>query len=97
MSWMARIQVLTDDAEREAFRAQAKREGRSLSDWLREAGLERLRRSAPAALDDADALDAFFDEIDQRHARDAEGAEEDWSTTKARIAAGRTAGLPDDA
>jgi hypothetical protein len=33
-----RIQVVVDEREREAFRAQARAEGRSLSGWLREEG-----------------------------------------------------------
>lgn len=89
--------MLTDDAEREAFRAQARREGRSLSEWLRDAGRDRLRRAQPSALDSDEALDAFFAEVDQRHAAGGDPVEEDWVTVKARIAASRTSGLPTDA
>lgn len=80
---MARIQVLTDDAEREAFRAQARREGRSLSDWLREAGRDRLRRARASTLRTPDDLDAFFAAIDQRHGSGE--VEDDWGVHKRRI------------
>jgi Mobilization protein NikA len=38
---MDRLQVLVSRQEKEAFRQMAKREGLSLSAWLREAGLRR--------------------------------------------------------
>jgi hypothetical protein len=91
---MARIQVLTDDAEREAFRAQARREGRSLSDWLREAGRQRLREAQSARLRGPEDLKDFFAEIDRRHGEDAR--EEDWEVHRERIARSRGRGLPDD-
>ena len=37
-----RVQVILDEAEREAFRAIAEQEGLSLSAWLRQAGKDRL-------------------------------------------------------
>jgi hypothetical protein len=92
---MARIQVLTDDAEREAFRAQARREGRSLSDWLREAGRQRLREAEAAKLLTPEDLDAFFAELDRRHGENAR--EEDWEVHRVRIERSRANGLPDDA
>jgi CHAD domain-containing protein len=91
---MARIQVLTDDAEREAFRAQAKREGRSLSEWLREAGRDRLHAAQAARLRTPEDLDDFFAEIDARRGDDR--PEEDWEQHRARIEASRVRGLPDD-
>jgi hypothetical protein len=95
---MARIQVLTDDAEREAFRAQARREGRSLSDWLREAGRRRLQEAQAARLRTPEDLDGFFAELDRRHGNDAseEASEEDWEVHRARIERSRSHGLPDD-
>jgi hypothetical protein len=92
---MARIQVLTDDAEREAFRAQARREGRSLSDWLREAGRQRLREAEATKLRTPEDLDAFFAELDRQHGDDAR--EEDWEVHRARIERSRARGIPDDA
>lgn len=91
---MARIHVVIDEVERETFRAQARREGRSLSDWLREAGRAQLLQVRPSALSTAADLDAFFEAIDRRHGDEA--AEEDWDAHKARIAASRTGRLPAD-
>lgn len=85
---MPRIHVLIDPAEREAFRAQAKREGRSLSDWLREAGRERLQRTQPRTLRPGQDLLDFFADLDAR--RDDDRPEEDWADVKQRIAASRT-------
>ncbi|CAN5267430.1 hypothetical protein BH23ACT9_BH23ACT9_14610 [soil metagenome] len=93
---MARIQVLTDDAEREAFRAQAQREGRSLSDWLREAGRQRLQDAASARLRTPEDLDVFFAEVDARHGPGAP-PEDDWEHHRTRIERSRASGLPDEA
>lgn len=91
---MARIQVVIDEDERETFRAQARREGRSLSEWLREAGRDRLLKTQPPTLRTEADLDAFFAAIAVRHAD--EPAEEDWAVHKDRIARSRLAGLPVD-
>jgi hypothetical protein len=71
-----RIQVVVDEAEREAFREQADREGLSLSAWLREAGQRRLRQERPR-LDTVDELDAFFASLP-----DQQGVEPDWDAHK---------------
>jgi hypothetical protein len=83
-----RIQVVVEEAEREAFRAQAEREGVSLSAWLREAGHRRLRDDRPR-LDTVESVRAFFD---SRPAR--EGDEPGWEEQKEAISRSRTAGLP---
>lgn len=92
MLLVARVQVVMDAVERERFRQQADQEGRSLSEWLRVAGRERLQRAQPARLRSAEDVQAFFAAIDERHAADP--PEDDWSLHKARIAASRVAGLP---
>lgn len=69
-----RIQVIVDEAEREAFRAQATAEGASLSEWLRDAGRERLARRQPSQLRNEEALRAFFSACDERES----GREPDW-------------------
>ena len=56
-------------------------EGRTLSEWLREAGRQRLEESAPARLTDLDSLDAFFAECDA--AEEGSGAEPDWAEVRA--------------
>ena len=81
-----------DEVERERFRQQAEQEGKSLSEWLRVAGRERLQRAEPARLRSPEDVQAFFAAIDRRHA--AEPPEDDWTLHKARIAASRVAGLP---
>ncbi len=85
---MSRIHVLIDAAEREAFRAQAQREGRSLSEWLREAGRARLESARGRVLRSPSELPAFFAALDAR--RGDERREEDWETVKQRIASSRT-------
>ncbi len=80
---MARIQVVIDEAERERFRACAKAEGLSLSEWLRGLGRERVAASQPRRLATRDDLLDFFDAIKRDHR--AGEREEDWETTKARF------------
>lgn len=86
-----RIQVIVDELEREAFRAQAAAEGRSLSEWLREAGRQRLARGRPDRLRTAGDLEAFFAACDARE----EGREPDWDEHLRRIQESRRSGLPD--
>lgn len=86
---MSRIQVVVNDDERERFRAQARVEGMSMSEWLREAGRQRLGRATPSTLATPGDLRRFFEAIDRGH--DGAGREDDWAVHKARIAAGRTA------
>jgi hypothetical protein len=85
-----RIHIVVDDREREAFRARAAAEGRSLSEWLREAARERLRETAPGTLESPAALVAFFAECDGRE----QGREPDWAEHLAVIEASRGEGLP---
>ncbi len=85
---MARIQVVIDEVEREAFRAQAQRAGLSLSEWMRRAARVYLRESKPAGLTSAEALLDFFHALDAQQAQ--EGEEDSWEAHKARIAASKT-------
>ena len=57
----ARIHLLLDERERDAFRACAAAEGLTLSAWLREAARERLERELAHITTVAD-LDRFFGE-----------------------------------
>ncbi len=70
-----RIHVVLDEREREAFKARAMAEKRSLSEWLREAGRERLERDRPARLSTVDDLTRFFEACDRRES----GQEPDWA------------------
>lgn len=89
---MVRIHVVIDAAEREAFRAAAEREGRSLSEWIREAGRDRLERAESQRLRTPEDLRRFFEDLDA--SRDDDRPEEDWEVTKQRIATSRTPDLP---
>ena len=62
---MARVQVVIPDEDRDRFVAQARREGLTLSAWLRAAARERLaawRSEEP--FETAEDLAAFFRECD---------------------------------
>lgn len=73
---MARVQIVIPDEDRERYAHQARREGLSLSAWLRAAASERLRRRqkiqpfrSPAEMEE------FFRECD---ALDGPPSEPDW-------------------
>lgn len=71
----ARIQVLLEENEKEAFQRHARQEGLSLSAWLREAGKERLMsRGGQPRIDTREDLRAFFAASDARE----EGCEPEW-------------------
>lgn len=70
-----RIHILVDAGEKERFRALAARQGKSLSEWLREAAEAKAEAAtAGPALDSAEALEAFFTVCDTREP----GREPDW-------------------
>ena len=74
MHMSRRIHVVLDDRERDAFKARAVAERRTLSEWLREAGRMRLERDRPARLSTPDDLTRFFAVCDGRES----GQEPDW-------------------
>ena len=70
-----RIHIVVGAAEKERFRRLAEREGKSLSEWLRDAAREKsLAASAHLELDTQDALHRFFEACDLRE----HGREPDW-------------------
>ncbi len=80
-----RIQVILDDEEAARIRSQARKESKSLSAWLREAGRERLERSrSKSPLTRAEELNSFFAQCDELES----GAEPDWEAHKALIEQG---------
>jgi hypothetical protein len=84
-----RIHVLVDRAEKERFRRAAARRGMSLSEWLREAGEEKLLASSErSSLESAEALLAFFAECDASEP----GAEPDWEIHREVIEGSRSSG-----
>ncbi len=71
-----RIQVVLNEEEREHFRESARREGMSLSAWMRQAAIERIERlRARREFDNTEQLAAFFAECDQGEV----DAEPSWS------------------
>jgi predicted kinase len=57
----SRIQVVLNEEDREHFREAARREGLSLSAWMRKAAIERIeRRREKREFEDAEQLAAFF-------------------------------------
>ncbi len=72
---MARIHILVDEAERERFRREAQREGKSLAAWLRDAGRDRLATAeSRLQLRTLEELRAFFAACAARET----GREPDW-------------------
>ncbi|MPZ53494.1 MAG: antitoxin [Acidimicrobiia bacterium] len=88
-----RIQIVVSSEERAAFRAQAKREGRSLSEWLREAGRSRLEATSQPGLGTVRALQRFWSASDEREDK----REPDWDHHLRVIRRSQVEGLPDTA
>ena len=89
MHTMARIHLVIDEREREAFRASASASGLSLSEWLRAAARDRLEREQPEGIRNVDDLDRFFAERSEREA----GAEPDWEQHLEVMTGSRRSGL----
>lgn len=80
-----KAQVILDEEEALRFRTQARKESKSLSAWLRDAGrivLEMHRDQG--TLHTADAVKKFFQECNKREA----GTEPDWEEQKKLILEG---------
>jgi len=86
---IVRVQVLIKEGEREAFRQEAEREGKSLSGWLRESALDRLEATKAAAkMTSASALRKFFKACDLRE----KGREPEWEEHLEAMEASRETG-----
>ena len=85
----ARIHLIIDERERDAFRARAAAEGLTLSAWLREAARERLERERPMEIRTVVELDRFFAEC----ARAEAGTEPGWTQHLAVMERSRRVGL----
>lgn len=93
MMHMARVQLVMPDQDRDRYVHQARREGMSLSAWLRAAAEDRLQREAQAGVFESVAdLQAFFAACD---ARTGDGEEPDWEEHKSVIDASRRRGASD--
>lgn len=85
-----RVQVILDEAELSQFRSRARKESKSLSAWLRDAGRAQLVADGQRRLlEDAGALRDFFKACDRR---EGDGAEPDWEEHKAVLGGSYRAG-----
>lgn len=83
-----RLQVVVSPEERERFRRMAKREGLSVSAWIRRIALKQVETDARVPLRSAAGLENFFRSID-----DSDSAPEpDWEVHKAAIEKSRLDG-----
>lgn len=84
---MARVQLVIPDEDRDRFVHQARREGLSLSAWLRAAARERLqRRQRFAPFSSRAEMEEFFRACD---ALDGPESEPDWEEHLGTIDAAR--------
>lgn len=85
-----RVQVILNEKEAARFKAQAQKESKSLSSWLRDAGKKVLNDTKRRdSLKDPTSLKAFFKECEKRE----KGKEPDWEEQKQLILEGyRTRG-----
>ncbi len=86
-----RIHLVLAEAEKALYEQAARKEGLTLSAWLREAASEKLARDIPPTLASVEALRAFFRECDDRE----EGLEPDWDAHRKVIEASRLDGVAD--
>ena len=88
---MARVQVVIPDEDRDRFVAQARREGLTLSAWLRAAAGERLAaRRSDEPFETAEDLAAFFRECD---AIDGPEREPDWEEQRKLLRESQLSGI----
>ena len=77
-----RVQVNLEKEEAARFKTQARKEAKSLSSWLKEAGRQILEiRGRGRSLTEKDSLKRFFKECDQRES----GKEPEWEEHKRLI------------
>ena len=89
---MARVQVIIPNKDKYRYMMQAKREGMSLSAWLRAAAQDRLEAYEKSdVFKSVEELRQFFEECD---AMQEPGVEPDWEEHKRVIHESRMRGLP---
>ncbi len=86
-----RIHLVLAEEEKARLEGAARREGMTLSAWIREAAREKLMDSGPSSLASASELTSFFADCDQREM----GRESDWDAHREVIEASKRAGAPD--
>ena len=86
-----RIHLVLGKDEKARLERAARREGMTLSAWLRKAAREKLEGAEPPALSTVEELTAFFQECDERE----EGREPDWEAHRQVIETSKRQGLPE--
>ena len=77
-----RVQVILKEEEATRFKSQARKESKSLSAWLRDAGNKMIEISRERRrLTDPDSLKRFFQQCNKRES----GIEPDWEDHKRLI------------
>ena len=80
-----RIQVILDEEEALQFKNQARKEGKSVSAWLRGAGKKVIElNNSQRQLNDPSSLKTFFKKINGKK----EGTEPDWEEHKKLVSEG---------
>ncbi len=88
----ARIHIVVEAEEKERFRARARQEGKTLSEWLRDVARQALiRGEGGAEIRTVDQLREFFRRSDERE----EGTEPDWDAHRRQIDEYKRDGIPD--
>jgi hypothetical protein len=87
-----RVHIVLEPEEKERFRARARREGMSLSEWLRDVARQALvRGEGGQEIRTVEQLQEFFRRCDQRES----GTEPDWQAQRKQIDESMREGLPD--
>jgi hypothetical protein len=87
-----RIHIVLDAVEKERFRARAREEGKTLSEWLRDVARQALLRGQEGSeIRTVQELREFFARCDARE----QGTEPDWESHRRQIDESRRHGLPD--
>ena len=90
---MARVQIIIPNEDRDRFFSQAKREGMTLSAWLRAAAQECLEsRQQAKPFESPEELEAFFRES---NASAGPGREPDWDEHLATMRESQLRGIAD--
>ena len=87
---MSRIHFVVKETAKMAYQTQARREGKSLGEWLREAADKKLATARPRKFT-VEELREFAARCDARHPPGAR--ERDWPEIKRIIAESKIAGL----
>ena len=87
---MDRIHIVVDAEEKARFRQQARREGKSLGAWLRDAAREKLEAArSEVRIDTPEELQRFFRQSDARE----KDREPDWQEHRRVMDRSRVQGL----